>query len=214
MPAALLTREPAATGFFGPYGGQFVPEVLRPALLELEAAYADARCDPGFQAELEEALATFTCRPTPLYFARRLSECAGTRVYLKREDLNHTGAHKINNTLGQILLARRMGKRRIIAETGAGQHGVATAAAAARLGLRCEVHMGEEDIRRQRVNVQRMELMGARVIPATCGDPHPQGRHQRGHPGLGGPTSRTPTTSSAAWSAPIPTRPWSGTSSP
>ena len=169
MPAALLTREPAATGFFGPYGGQFVPEVLRPALLELEAAYADAQCDPGFQAELEEALATFTCRPTPLYFARRLSECAGTRVYLKREDLNHTGAHKINNTLGQILLARRMGKRRIIAETGAGQHGVATAAAAARLGLRCEVHMGEEDIRRQRVNVQRMELMGARVIPATCG---------------------------------------------
>ncbi|HNX32138.1 MAG TPA: pyridoxal-phosphate dependent enzyme, partial [Holophaga sp.] len=156
-------------GYFGPYGGQFVPETLRPALLELEAAYRDAREDPAFQREFHEALSTFTCRPTPLYHARRLSEHVGAQVHLKREDLNHTGAHKINNTLGQILLARRMGKRRVIAETGAGQHGVATAAAAARLGMRCEVHMGEEDIRRQRVNVQRMELMGARVIPATCG---------------------------------------------
>jgi tryptophan synthase beta chain len=156
-------------GYFGPYGGQFVPETLRPALLELEAAYAEARRDPSFQHEFEEALSSFTCRPTPLYHAKRFSERAGATVLLKREDLNHTGAHKINNTLGQILLAKRMGKTRVIAETGAGQHGVATAAAAARLGLRCEVHMGEEDIRRQHMNVQRMELMGARVIPATCG---------------------------------------------
>ena len=156
-------------GYFGPYGGQFVPETLRPALLELEAAYRDAREDPAFQREFHEALSTFTCRPTPLYHARRLSEHVGAQVHLKREDLNHTGAHKINNTLGQALLAKRMGKTRVIAETGAGQHGVATAAAAARLGMRCEVHMGEEDIRRQHVNVQRMELMGARVIPAACG---------------------------------------------
>ena len=125
--------------------------------------------DPAFLAELDEALTAFTCRPTPLYCARRLSEHVGASVFLKREDLNHTGAHKINNTLGQILLAKRMGKTRVIAETGAGQHGVATAAAAARLGMRCEVHMGEEDIRRQHMNVQRMELMGARVIPARCG---------------------------------------------
>jgi tryptophan synthase beta chain len=156
-------------GYFGPYGGQFVPETLRPALLELEAAYEAAQQDPAFLQAFEEALSVFTCRPTPLYPARRLSEYVGAQVYLKREDLNHTGAHKINNTLGQILLAQRMGKTRVIAETGAGQHGVATAAAAARLGMRCEVHMGEEDIRRQHMNVQRMELMGARVIPATCG---------------------------------------------
>ena len=160
---------PDVAGYFGSYGGAFVPETLRPALLELEEAYRQARRDPGFQAALAEALSAFTCRPTPLYPARRLSEHVGASVFLKREDLNHTGAHKINNTLGQILLARRMGKTRVIAETGAGQHGVATAAAAARLGMRCEVHMGEEDIRRQRVNVQRMELMGARVIPARCG---------------------------------------------
>jgi tryptophan synthase beta chain len=158
-----------APGYFGPYGGQFVPETLRPALLELEAAYTAAREDPEFQRQFEEALVSFTCRPTPLYLARRFSEHVGATVLLKREDLNHTGAHKVNNTLGQILLAQRMGKTRVIAETGAGQHGVATAAAAARLGLRCEVHMGEEDIRRQHMNVQRMELMGAKVIPATCG---------------------------------------------
>jgi tryptophan synthase beta chain len=163
------TVTPDEHGYFGPYGGQFVPETLRPALLELEAAYDTAREDPGFLRSFQEALAVFTCRPTPLYPARRLSEHVGATVYLKREDLNHTGAHKINNTLGQILLAQRMGKTRVIAETGAGQHGVATAAAAARLGLRCEVHMGAEDIRRQHMNVQRMELMGAKVIPATCG---------------------------------------------
>jgi tryptophan synthase beta chain len=156
-------------GHFGPYGGQFVPETLRPALLELEAAYAAARKDPEFHRAFEEALSTFTCRPTPIYHAKRFSEYVGATVLLKREDLNHTGAHKVNNTLGQILLAQRMGKTRVIAETGAGQHGVATAAAAARLGLRCEVHMGEEDIRRQHMNVQRMELMGAKVIPALCG---------------------------------------------
>jgi len=160
---------PATEGYFGPYGGQFVPETLRPALQELEAAYESARLDPGFLRAFQEALATFTCRPTPLYPALRLSAHVGASVFLKREDLNHTGAHKINNTLGQILLAQRMGKTRVIAETGAGQHGVATAAAAARLGMRCEVHMGEEDIRRQHMNVQRMELMGAKVIPATCG---------------------------------------------
>jgi tryptophan synthase beta chain len=169
MPVAALTRPTLEQGYFGPYGGQFVPETLRPALKELELAYEEARRDPAFQRAFDEALATFTCRPTPLHPALRLSEQVGARVFLKREDLNHTGAHKINNTLGQILLAQRMGKTRVIAETGAGQHGVATAAAAARLGLRCEVHMGEEDIRRQRLNVQRMELMGAKVIPATCG---------------------------------------------
>ena len=175
MPAPTLNSpegtlvSPDQRGYVGPYGGQFVPETLRPALLELEAAYDQAREDPGFLREFNEALLVFTCRPTPLYPARRLSEHVGAAVFLKREDLNHTGAHKINNTLGQILLAQRMGKTRVIAETGAGQHGVATAAAAARLGLRCEVHMGEEDIRRQHMNVQRMELMGAKVIPATCG---------------------------------------------
>ena len=169
MPVAALTCPTLEQGYFGPYGGQFVPETLRPALKELEFAYEEARRDPAFQRAFDEALATFTCRPTPLHPALRLSEQVGAKVFLKREDLNHTGAHKINNTLGQILLAQRMGKTRVIAETGAGQHGVATAAAAARLGLRCEVHMGEEDIRRQRLNVQRMELMGAKVIPATCG---------------------------------------------
>ena len=165
----VLNQVPDTQGFFGSFGGRFVPETLRPALDELEAAYTEARQDPAFEAEFREALVTFTCRPTPLYPARRLSALVGAPVLLKREDLNHTGAHKINNTLGQILLAKRMGKTRVIAETGAGQHGVATAAAAARLGLRCEVHMGEEDIRRQQLNVRRMELMGARVIPARSG---------------------------------------------
>ncbi len=164
-----LALLPKNRGYFGPYGGAFVPETLRPALLELEAAYQDARSDPAFQRELTEALALYSGRPTPLYPARRLSSWVGAEVLLKREDLNHTGAHKLNNTLGQILLAQRMGKKRIIAETGAGQHGVGTACAAARLGVRCEIHMGAEDIRRQRGNVRRMELMGAKVIPATSG---------------------------------------------
>jgi len=166
-----LTPPPApdVPGRFGPYGGAYVPETLRPALRALEAAFAEASADEAFAAELAASLAEYTGRPTPLYEARRLSARHGLRLFLKREDLNHTGAHKINNTVGQILLAKRMGKRRILAETGAGQHGVATAAVCAREGLACEVYMGEEDMRRQRVNVQRMELMGARVVPATSG---------------------------------------------
>jgi tryptophan synthase beta chain len=154
---------------FGPYGGQYVPETLVPALDELEAAWVAARADAGFQAELGGLLRDYVGRPSPLYHARRLSEAAGHPVYLKREDLNHTGAHKINNALGQCLLARRMGKPRIIAETGAGQHGVATATACALLGLECIVYMGTEDMRRQRPNVQRMELLGATVAPVDAG---------------------------------------------
>ncbi len=154
---------------FGPYGGQYVPETLVPALDELEAAWVAARADAGFQSELGGLLRDYVGRPSPLYHARRLSEAAGHPVYLKREDLNHTGAHKINNALGQCLLARRMGKPRIIAETGAGQHGVATATACALLGLECIVYMGTEDMRRQRPNVQRMELLGATVAPVDAG---------------------------------------------
>jgi tryptophan synthase beta chain len=154
---------------FGPYGGQYVPETLMPALAELEAAWLEAWADPAFRAELDGLLRDYVGRPSPLYRARRLSEAAGRPVYLKREDLNHTGAHKINNALGQGLLARRMGKPRIIAETGAGQHGVATATACALLGLECVVYMGAEDIRRQQPNVQRMELLGATVAPVEAG---------------------------------------------
>jgi len=151
-------------GRFGPFGGRYVPETLMPALEELERAYEAARADASFQRELAHYLAHYVGRPTPLYLARRLSEHAGgARIYLKREDLTHTGAHKINNTMGQILLARRMGKRRIIAETGAGQHGVATATVCAMFGMECVVYMGEEDTRRQALNVFRMELLGARV---------------------------------------------------
>jgi tryptophan synthase beta chain len=156
-------------GRFGPYGGRYVPEVLIPALDELTAAFAEARADEGFRAELEVLLRDFVGRPTPLYLARRLSERVGRVVYLKREDLAHTGAHKINNAVGQALLAKRMGKTRIIAETGAGQHGVATATACALLGLECVVYMGTEDMRRQRPNVERMELMGATVEPVEAG---------------------------------------------
>jgi tryptophan synthase beta chain len=154
---------------FGPYGGQYVPETLMPALAELEAAWVSARADADFTAELSQLLQDYVGRPSPLYEARRLSEAAGHPIYLKREDLNHTGAHKINNALGQALLARRMGKRRIIAETGAGQHGVATATACALLDLECVVYMGTEDMRRQRPNVERMELLGARVAPVQAG---------------------------------------------
>lgn len=162
--------EPDARGRFGPYGGRFVPETLMPALGELEAAYAAARQDPAFVAELDQTLAAFVGRPTPLYRAARLSEHAGgSRIYLKREDLNHTGSHKINNTVGQALLARRMGKRLLIAETGAGQHGVATATVAARLGLECRVYMGAKDMARQRLNVFRMRLLGAEVVPVQSG---------------------------------------------
>jgi tryptophan synthase beta chain len=154
---------------FGSYGGQFVPETLMPALAELEDAWGKAREDGEYKAELQGLLRDFGGRPTPLYRARRLSERTGRAVYLKREDLNHTGSHKLNNALGQALLAKRMGKRRIIAETGAGQHGVATATVCALLGMECVVYMGVEDTRRQRPNVQRMELLGATVRPVDAG---------------------------------------------
>jgi tryptophan synthase beta chain len=155
---------------FGPYGGQFVPEALMPALDELEAAYLAAQADPLFRAEFEHLLATFVGRPTPITHATRLSaQLGGAQIYLKREDLAHTGAHKINNALGQALLVRRMGKRRIVAETGAGQHGVASASAAARLGLECVVYMGTVDIARQQPNVFRMKLLGAEVRPVDSG---------------------------------------------
>jgi tryptophan synthase beta subunit len=161
---------PDASGRFGPFGGRYVPETLMAALQELEEAYLAARDDPAFRAELEALLRDYAGRPTPLYFARRLSErMGGARVYLKREDLAHTGAHKINNALGQALLAKRLGKRRIVAETGAGQHGVATATVCALLGLECIVYMGAEDIRRQAPNVFRMRLLGAEVRPVESG---------------------------------------------
>src|ERR1700694_2059112 len=161
--------EVAVEGRFGPYGGRYVPETLMHALDELAGVYAAARADPQFWAELDDLLKNYVGRPTPLTAVPRLSAQVGAQVLLKREDLNHTGAHKINNTLGQALLARRMGKRRIIAETGAGQHGVATATVCARFGFECVVFMGEEDMRRQRLNVYRMELMGAKVVPVTSG---------------------------------------------
>src|SRR5262245_11792625 len=157
-------------GHFGNYGGQFVPETLMHPLEELAAAYEDAQHDSSFQRELDDLFHNYSGRPTPLYFAERLTKAwSGAKIYLKREDLNHTGAHKINNCLGQGLLARRMGKKRIIAETGAGQHGVATATVCALLGLHCDVYMGEEDIRRQELNVFRMKLLGARVLPVSAG---------------------------------------------
>jgi tryptophan synthase beta chain len=165
-PAAL----PDASGHFGRFGGRFVPETLMAPLIDLEKAYRAARRDPRFRARLADLLATYAGRPTPLYFAERLTRhCGGARIFLKREDLCHTGAHKINNVLGQALLAQRMGKRRVIAETGAGQHGVASATAAALLGLECQVYMGEVDIERQALNVFRMRLLGATVIPVESG---------------------------------------------
>jgi tryptophan synthase beta chain len=161
---------PDARGHFGRFGGRFVPETLMAPLIDLERAYAGARRDRKFQARLGALLADYAGRPTPLYLAARLTEhCGGARIYLKREDLCHTGAHKINNVLGQGLLAVRMGKRRVIAETGAGQHGVATATAAALLGLTCEVYMGAEDVERQALNVFRMKLLGATVVPVEAG---------------------------------------------
>jgi len=161
---------PDTRGRFGPYGGQYVPETLMHAIRQLAEAYAEAQGDPEFDRQLQYYLRQFVGRPSPLYLARRATDAwGGARVYLKREDLNHTGAHKINNTLGQGLLCVRMGKPRIIAETGAGQHGVATATAAALLGLECDVYMGEEDIRRQELNVFRMRAMGAQVVPVTTG---------------------------------------------
>ncbi len=161
---------PDAAGRFGPYGGQFVPETLMAALRQLEAAYDQARLDPAFWAQLHRHLEDYVGRPTPLYHAENLSRhLAGPKVLLKREDLNHTGAHKINNTLGQAILARRMGKKRLIAETGAGQHGVATATAAAVFGLSCKIYMGAEDVRRQSLNVYKMRLLGAEVVSVEAG---------------------------------------------
>jgi len=161
---------PDERGHFGEYGGRYVAETLMPALLDLEQVYTEARQDPEFQREFEYYLKHYVGRPSPLYFAERLTkELGGAKIYLKREDLNHTGAHKVNNTVGQILLARRMGKKKVIAETGAGQHGVATATVAALFGMECEVFMGKEDIRRQSLNVFRMKLLGAKVHEVTSG---------------------------------------------
>src|SRR5436189_828862 len=166
----MLTAQPDASGHFGPYGGRFVPEVLMAPLEELEQAYLEASADPSFQAELTDLLVHYAGRPTPLYYARRLSDTlGGAKIYLKREDLLHTGAHKINNCLGQALLARRMRKQRIIAETGAGQHGVATATVCALFGLECVIYMGAEDVRRQALNVFRMRLLGAEVRTVNAG---------------------------------------------
>ncbi len=165
----MTTETQEATGRFGSFGGRYVPETLIPALDALEVAYTEAMADAAFVAQLNSELTHYVGRPSPLSDAPRLSDRVGAPVWLKREDLNHTGAHKINNALAQALLAKRMGKRRIIAETGAGQHGVASATACARLGLECVVYMGEEDIRRQQLNVFRMRLMGATVIPVTSG---------------------------------------------
>jgi len=164
-----MTTENAREGYFGQYGGSYVPETLFGPLEELTRAYSKARESEEFREELRHYLASYSGRPTPLYHARNFSGRVGAKVYFKREDLNHTGAHKINNTLGQVLLANRMGKRRIIAETGAGQHGVATATAAALFGFECEVFMGEEDMERQSLNVYKMELLGAKVTPVYSG---------------------------------------------
>jgi tryptophan synthase beta chain len=161
---------PDADGHFGLFGGRYVAETLMPLILDLEKAYREAKADPAFKARMDDLMKNFVGRPSPLYFAERLTEhFGGAKIYLKREELNHTGAHKINNCIGQILLAQRMGKKRIIAETGAGQHGVATATVAARFGLDCVIFMGETDIERQKPNVFRMNLLGARVVPVQSG---------------------------------------------
>ena len=170
MKTESIYNQPDADGFFGRYGGSFISETLAQAVEELQQAYLFYRDDPHFVVGFQEELADYVGRPSPVYYARRLSEqTGGARIFLKREDLNHTGAHKINNVIGQAMLAQRMGKRRIIAETGAGQHGVATATICARYGLECVIYMGSEDIRRQSPNVQRMELLGATVVPVESG---------------------------------------------
>lgn len=163
-------NQPNTAGFFGQFGGQFVPETLMTAVKELDKAYREAQSDPNFQSELDSLLKDYVGRETPLYYAERLTKhIGGAKIFLKREDLNHTGAHKINNALGQVLLAKRMGKHKIIAETGAGQHGVATATAAALFDMECVIYMGEEDVKRQSLNVFRMELLGAKVFSVTDG---------------------------------------------
>ncbi len=168
--ASPVSAVPNSEGRFGPYGGRFVPETLMFALEQLDAAYREAKADPAFQAEFHQRLEEYVGRPSRLYFAERLTqEAGGARIYLKREDLNHTGAHKINNALGQAMLTRRMGKKRVIAETGAGMHGVATATAAALFGMTSRVYMGSEDVRRQELNVFRMKAMGTEVFPVTSG---------------------------------------------
>src|SRR3954453_1503242 len=173
MSSALLNSfrsGPDERGHFGNFGGRFVAETLMPLILDLEQAYAKAKADPAFQAEMNGYLKHYVGRPSPLYYAERLSDhLGGEKLYFKREELNHTGSHKVNNVLGQILVARRMGKKRIIAETGAGQHGVATATVCALFGMECVVYMGEEDMRRQRLNVFRMRLLGAKVVAVTIG---------------------------------------------
>ena len=205
--AMAITRRIAiltARGYFGEFGGRFVPETLVEPVEELERAYFAARDDPAFNAELARLLKHYVGRPTPLSEARRLTAaCGGARIFLKREDLTHTGAHKINNALGQALLAVRMGKRRIVAETGAGQHGVATATACALLGLECHVYMGTEDMSRQALNVFRMRLLGAEVLRRRRRQPHAEGRHQRGDARLGHERRATPTICSARCSARI-----------
>jgi tryptophan synthase beta chain len=179
-------QRPDSKGRFGPFGGRYVPETLMQTLIDLDNEYQKVWNDKAFQAELHELLTEYAGRPTPLTRARRTEELLGghLRIYLKREDLCHTGAHKINNSLGQVLLARRMGKKRIIAETGAGQHGVATATVCARFGLECVIYMGKVDTERQALNVFRMKRLGARWSPSPAAS-HPQGRHQRGHARLG-----------------------------
>src|SRR5436305_2664243 len=168
--SSILQSPTTAPGRFGPYGGRYVPETLMVPLFELERAYEIAKSDASFQSQLQSLLKNFAGRPTPLYFAERLTDhLGGPRIYLKREDLLHTGAHKINNALGQILLAQRMGKRRIIAETGAGQHGVATATVAARFGCECVIYMGQVDLERQALNVARIKFLGAKVVSVTAG---------------------------------------------
>jgi tryptophan synthase beta chain len=161
---------PDEKGYYGEFGGAFIPEMMIPNVRELEERYLAIWNDPSFQAEFRSLLQQYAGRPSPLYFAKRLSAFHGTRVYLKREDLNHTGAHKINNTIGQILIARRLGKTRIIAETGAGQHGVATATVCALMGMQCVVYMGKTDVERQEPNVLRMQMLGATVVPVTSGN--------------------------------------------
>jgi phosphoribosylanthranilate isomerase len=209
-----LSDLPDSRGHFGPYGGIFVAETLMAALEELRVEYEKARNDPAFMAEFEYELKHYVGRPSPVYHAKRLSEqYGGAQIYLKREDLNHTGAHKINNTIGQALLARRMGKKRVIAETGAGQHGVASATVAARYGMECVVYMGAEDVARQSPNVFRMKLLGATVVPVSSRLKDAEGRAQRGDARLGHQRRIDLSTSSAPPPARIPIRCWCATSS-